>query len=253
MVGRYEQSAGMSISVVMFDLDDTLFAHAASVRSGVLAHRTSHGGELAAADEAAEWERWHALEEQHYVRYLDGELEFQEQRRVRVRAFVEPYDIDLADDATADAWYAAYFDRYREAWHLHDDAILCLDALTESLPGVRFGIITNAELDGQREKLQTVDALHRFDHVIASGDVGVTKPDPRIFAHAVETFGVAPEEAAYIGDRLETDALGAVAAGLIGAWIDRPGVATPEELELAAVAGVLVIRGLDELPGLLAR
>ena len=242
----------MSISVVMFDLDDTLFAHAASVRAGVLAHRTAHGGELAAADEAAEWERWHALEEEHYPRFLTGELGFQEQRRMRVRAFVEPYGVDLSDDATADAWYAAYFDRYREAWHLHDDAIPSLNALERSLPGVRFGIITNADLEGQREKLHTVDALHRFDHVIASGEVGVAKPHPRIFEVAVETFGVAPEEAAYVGDRLETDALGAAGAGLTGVWVDRPGAATAEELERAAQAGVHVIRGLDQLAALLA-
>jgi putative hydrolase of the HAD superfamily len=241
----------MSISVVMFDLDDTLFAHAESVRAGVLAHRNSHGGAMAAADEAVEWERWHALEERHYVRYLDGELGFQEQRRTRVRDFVEPYGIHLADDAAADAWYAAYYDRYREAWHLHDDAIPCLDALSASLPGVRFGIITNAVLEGQREKLETLDALHRFDHVIASGEVGVAKPDPGIFAAAVDAFGVTPADAVYVGDRLETDALGAVAAGLTGVWIDRPGIATADELERAAAAGAFVIRGLDELPALL--
>ena len=241
------------IRAVLFDLDDTLFAHAASVRAGVLAHRTAHGGELADADEQAEWERWHALEEEHYPRFLHGELGFQEQRRMRVRAFVEPYGVDLSDDATADAWYAEYFDRYREAWHLHDDAIPCLDALAESLPSVRFGIITNADLDGQREKLQTVDALHRFDHVIASGEVGVAKPHPRIFEVAIEAFEVAPDEAAYVGDRLETDAIGAVAAGLTGVWVDRPGVATADELERAALAGVFVIRGLDELAALLTR
>ncbi len=248
--GRCDR-VGTVIRVVLFDLDDTLFAHSASVRAGVAAHRNAHGGELAAADEAAEWERWHALEEQHYVRYLDGELGFQEQRRVRVRDFVEPYGLDLADDAAADAWYAAYFDHYREAWHLHDDTLPCLDSLAESLPGVRFGIITNADLAGQQEKLETVDALHRFEHVIASGEVGATKPDRRIFDAAVALFGVEPAEVAYIGDRLETDALGAVGAGLTGVWIDRDAVATPEELERAAAAGAFVIRGLDELPALL--
>ena len=97
-----------------------------------------------------------------------------------------------------------------------------------------------------------MDALHRFDHVIASEEVGVAKPGARIFEVAVEAFGVAPGEAAYVGDRLETDALGAVAAGLTGVWLDRAGAATPDELERAAVAGVFVVRGLDELPGLLA-
>jgi putative hydrolase of the HAD superfamily len=240
------------IRVVLFDLDDTLFAHTESVRAGVLAHRESLGGELAAADEAQEWERWHALEEQHYPRFLSGELGFWEQRRQRVRDFVAPYGVELADDTEADAWYTAYFERYRQAWRLHDDALPTLDALTRALPGVRFGIITNADLAGQRDKLVAVDALPRFDHVIASGEVGVPKPDPRIYAAGVEAFGVAPEDAAYVGDRLETDALGAVGAGLIGVWIDRAGIATAEELERAAAAGVQVIRGMGELAGLLA-
>jgi putative hydrolase of the HAD superfamily len=117
---------------------------------------------------------------------------------------------------------------------------------------VRFGIITNADLEGQRDKLIAVDALPRFDHVIASGDVGFPKPDPRIFAAGAAAFGVAPEQAAYVGDRLETDALGAVSAGMTGVWIDRPRAATAEQLERAAAAGVHVIRGLDELPAVLA-
>lgn len=240
------------IRAVLFDLDDTIFAHAEAVRAGVLAHRLATGGDFAAADEPAEWERWHALEEHHYVRFLDGELGFQDQRRARARDFVAPYGIDLTDDARADAWYAEYFERYREAWRLHDDALPCLDAIAASLPGARFGIITNAELDGQRDKLRSVEALHRFEHVIASGEVGAAKPDARIFEIAAAMFGVDPAEAAYIGDRLETDAIGAAAAGLTGVWIDRAGLATAEEIERAAAAGAFVIRGLDELPALLA-
>ncbi|HEY4151781.1 MAG TPA: HAD hydrolase-like protein, partial [Pseudolysinimonas sp.] len=62
-----------------------------------------------------------------------------------------------------------------------------------------------------------------------------------------------PSSAAYIGDRLATDALGASAAGLLGVWLDRPGLATDEQLAAARAAGVRVIHSLAELPALLDR
>jgi putative hydrolase of the HAD superfamily len=231
------------ISLVLFDLDDTLFAHRQAVAAGIVAHSRSLG---AAAEQAIA--RWHALEEQHYHRYLAGELDYFGQRRARARGFVEPYGIALADDPAADAWYDAYFAEYERAWALHEDALRCLD----SLAGMRLGLITNGELDFQTHKLEATGLASRFERVIASGDVGYTKPDPRIFAHACSLFGVAPAEAMYVGDRLQTDAIGAVSAGLAGVWLDRNGAASAEELAAAAASSVRVIRTLDELPGVVA-
>ena len=56
----------------------------------------------------------------------------------------------------------------------------------------------------------------------------------------------------YIGDRLRTDAIGAVAAGLTGVWIDRACSATAEQVSEAVAAGAHVIHTLAELPELLA-
>lgn len=239
----------MTPSVVLFDLDDTIFAHTAAVRSGVAAHRRAHGGAMAAADEAEEFARWTALEEHHYHRYLRGELAYLDMRRARARGFVEPYGLDLGDDAAADEWFGRYLLEYARAWRLHDDTIPMLDALA----GRRFGIITNAELDFQLGKLNALAVTGRFEHVIASGTVGAAKPDARIFAHAASVFGVSVTECVYVGDRLHTDAIGAVDAGMRGVWIDRPGLATEGELVEAASRGIDVIRSLAELPALLAR
>src|SRR5215216_1640822 len=158
------------IDVVLFDLDDTLFAHSESVATGVAAYRAEHGGAMAAADALAESARWTALEEHHYHRYLRGELGFREMRRARARAFVEPYGLDLAADATADTWFESYLAHYRQAWHLHDDTLPALDALPQ-----RLGIITNAERGFQVGKLEAMGILDRFEHVIASGEVGFAK------------------------------------------------------------------------------
>ncbi len=241
----------MTPSVVLFDLDDTLFAHAESVASGLAAHRAALAGELGAADAEAELVRWVELEELHYARYLSGELDFLGQRRERARSFVEPYGIRL-DDEAALAWFDGYLAEYERGWALHDDTLPTLDELERRIPGVRFGLITNGDIDFQTRKLVAIELDVRLEHVIASGSLGIAKPDRRIFEHACSLFGVARSEAAYIGDRLHTDAIGAAEAGLTGVWIDRPGRATDAELAEAASAGAHVIRSLAELPDLLA-
>ena len=239
-------------SVVLFDLDDTLFDHQRAVSLGVTAKRRAHGGVLAEADDAEEARRWHHLEEVHYSRYLHGELDLQQQRRVRVQEFLGHHGIRL-DDARADAWYADYLAHYDRSWLLHDDALPCLDALEESIPGVQFGIITNAELNYQTPKLDRLGLSPRMRHVVGSGEVGHPKPDARIFEHACDLFGVPPQEAVYVGDRLQTDARGAADAGLTGVWLDRGVVVPkPEEVAEARAAGVVVIQSLAELPGALA-
>ncbi len=233
---------------VLFDLDDTLFAHRESVEAGIHAHRAALGGVFATAEPASEFARWNALEEEHYHRYLAGEVDYLEQRRARARAFVAPYGIEL-DDEAALRWFADYTEHYRTSWTLHADVHACLTALAPR----SLGIITNGDLDFQTAKIvgTGLDALIPLGNLIASGEVGVAKPDARIFELAARHSGVEPSQTCYVGDRLHTDAIGAARAGLLGVWIDRPGLATDEQRAEAAREGVAVIRGLAELPALL--
>lgn len=238
----------MTITLGLFDLDDTLFAHRNAVAVGVLAHLRAGGVTLSPEDEAVEVSRWNALEEHHYHRYLAGELDFHGQRRERAREFGERYDLDLGFDDAADQWFGEYFLEYQRAWSLHDDALPCLDALA----GLHLGIITNGDLGFQSAKLEGVGLSSRFERVVASGSVGFAKPDARIFALACAQFGVPVGSAFYVGDRLATDAIGAAAAGLTGIWLDRDGLATDEQLADCERLGVRVIRSLAELPALVA-
>jgi putative hydrolase of the HAD superfamily len=235
-----------AVKVVLFDLDDTLFAHRESVVSGITQYRRSLGGAIAAADARAAAHRWRELEEVHYHRYLSGELTFAQQRRERARLFAEEYGV-LLEDHEADAWFDSYFQEYMRAWTLHDDTIACLDAIAP----LRIGIITNGDLAFQLSKIERIGLAPRIENVIASGQLGYAKPDARIFEHACRVFGVQPSEAAYVGDRLQTDAIGAASAGLLGVWLDRSRAASPDELASAAASGVPVIHGLAELPAVL--
>ena len=49
---------------------------------------------------------------------------------------------------------------------------------------------------------------------VFSSEVGVRKPDPRIFRRALDALGVEPENALFVGDRLYEDVLGAARAGM---------------------------------------
>lgn len=239
-----------SRTLVLFDLDDTLLAHRAAVDLGITVHRTTLPAGDFAPDDAAEVARWHELEEKHYHRYLTGEIDFHGQRRARAADFVASYGIRLSP-AEATNWYNEYSVEYQNAWTLHDDALPCLDELRHTIPGVRLGIITNGELEYQTPKVDQVGLRPYVEHLICSGELGIAKPDARIFQHACELFGVAGSSAVYIGDRLHTDAIGATDAGLAGVWLDRNDSATAEDRAAAEASGVTVVRTLAELPRLL--
>lgn len=246
-------------AVILFDLDDTLFAHRTAVARGIVAH-IEHIGGFEGVDEPDAVTLWHELEERHYHSYLEGTIDFEGQRRARARDFAAAHGQHL-EDAASGLWFDDYFEHYIAAWTLHEDTLPCLDALESALPGVRFGIITNGDPAFQRRKLDRVGLSARLgldahpERVIASGALGFAKPDARIFAAACAAFEVAPGEAVYVGDRLRTDAIGAAAAGLTGVWLNREGVTpSPEDAAEAAATGVLEVMGLDELPAaLLAR
>jgi putative hydrolase of the HAD superfamily len=63
-----------------------------------------------------------------------------------------------------------------------------------------------------------------LDGAVSSAAAGARKPDPAIFAPALEIAGCGPEEALHVGDTLEEDAAGARAAGIRSLLIDRTGV-----------------------------
>ncbi|WP_431220396.1 HAD family hydrolase [Leifsonia xyli] len=243
--------AGAGVRVVLFDLDDTLFAHRAAVESGILHYAESLGAPFGTFEADELVTVWHDLEEEHYHSYLAGDLDFEGQRQARARDFAARHGVRL-DDEQASAWFADYFEHYVAAWSLHDDTLPALDALERDIPGVRFGVITNGDLAFQRRKVEAVHLDQRMAHLIASGEVGVAKPEAAIFRFACDAFAVPPDEAAYVGDRLRTDAIGAARAGLTGVWLNRRGAVPSPEDELDAVtAGVHTIRSLAELPALL--
>lgn len=108
--------------------------------------------------------------------------------------------------------------------------------------GFRTGIVSNA--DGRiAQFLEQAGLSEYFEVIVDSGVYGIEKPDPRIFLHACEQLGVAPEQALYVGDIYEIDVLGARSAGLTPVLIMQHG---DDEYDCN------VVRSIPELIGFLS-
>jgi putative hydrolase of the HAD superfamily len=83
-----------------------------------------------------------------------------------------------------------------------------------------------------------------LEFVVDSQVVGLEKPDPRIFAVALERMGLPPERTVYIGDLRSVDAAGARNAGMHFVLLDPFGD--------YAGPGQPSVRGPEELPAFLA-
>lgn len=115
--------------------------------------------------------------------------------------------------------------------------------------GIKLGIICDVGITPSvalRSYLEHFDVLKYFDHWSFSDDVGIYKPDPRIFTDALDGLGVEAAEAAHVGDLRRTDVTGALGMGITAVryrhWRD--------DLTEAPEADV-VLNHHPDLPGIL--
>lgn len=131
-------------------------------------------------------------------------------------------------------------DAYHRVHNLWEDVPSDVPLALERLRGrVRMGVVSNAN-GTVRAKLARVGLAGYFELIVDSHEEGIEKPDPRIFALALQRMGVHPSEAAYVGDLLHVDVMGAAAAGLATFLLDP--------FDLYGNVGVPRIRSLAELP-----
>ena len=133
------------------------------------------------------------------------------------------------------------------ALHPSPGALECLEVLAAS--DVKLGIVCDVGLILSpilRERLHEMDLLRFFDGWSFSDETDVFKPRPEAFMVALDEMGVAPEDAAHVGDNPGTDVAGAKALGMrayryVGIMDRGDGDVEPDA----------VVADLRDLPGLL--
>lgn len=130
-------------------------------------------------------------------------------------------------ESAASSFVAAGKER-SDPFRLYSDTRPCLDQLRRDHRPL--GVISNSDSEVRvRQVLDQGGILDYFDQIVSSGSEGVEKPDAEIFLRAVRRMGVKPAEALYVGNKADTDAKAAQAAGLYGVWVNREGLSPGED------------------------
>lgn len=112
--------------------------------------------------------------------------------------------------------------------------------------GVKVAVLSNGWNPLQIAKARRAG----FDGpVIASGDIGVQKPDRRAFEALLGTLGTDARHTWYVGDDPGCDVEGARDAGLRAIWLDAEG----RDYPLGVAAPACTIHNLEEIAGCIAR
>jgi putative hydrolase of the HAD superfamily len=111
-----------------------------------------------------------------------------------------------------------------QAWQeaSHTGRVEAVDGAVESLSalgdaGLRLGLVCDTGLTPGRIvrlHLDRVGLLHHLECCVFSDEIGVPKPDPRVFRTALRALGVEARDAAHVGDLLRTDVAGARTVGM---------------------------------------
>ena len=100
----------------------------------------------------------------------------------------------------------------------YPEAAAALDRLAAA--GLRLAVLTNSPTDRAESGLRSAGLRDRFEHVVGTDQVGVFKPDARVYRHGLVVLGAAPGEATMVAAHW-WDLRGARAVGMRVAWVAR--------------------------------
>lgn len=229
----------MSIRLITFDLDDTLWDNRPVIEGAEQAMRdwlNQHATALAEVPVEHLWDiRARLLTERPELRHRLSEL----RRSTLFSALSDVgYGPEEARELAEGAFQAMLEARHRITFFT--DTVPTLELLAGRY---RLAVITNGNADVGRLGLADY-----FTFALCAEELGIGKPDPQPFHEALRRADVQANEAVHVGDHPGDDIFGAQQAGLRAIWFNPQNRAWDAEHRADAE-----VRSLAELPGLLER
>jgi len=158
-------------------------------------------------------------------------------RVVRFKTFLKLLNLS---SESAESITALYVESYSKINSPVKGAKSVIESLSKTY---RLGIVSNGFRDVQYQKLKTLEIKDLFDCIVLSSEVGVWKPDPRLFFRAISLLERQSEECMYVGNFYDDDILGAKKAGMQTCWFNPGGAPAVQK----SYKPNYVIRKLDEI------
>jgi 2-haloacid dehalogenase len=226
----------MPYTTLLFDADGTLFDYNRAETWALTETFAQYGLRF----EPAYGQTYRQVNDPLWEAFEQGQVT---QDRLKVLRFERLFEA-LGFDVDAGAFSASYSRQLGLATFLIDGAH---DLLVDLSGRHRMLLLTNGLTDVQRPRFNASTIGRFFEDWVISEEVGVAKPDPRIFDIAFERLGD-PEkrEVLIIGDSLTSDMAGGVAYGIDTCWYN-PG-RREADLDLAIT---YEIHSLAQLPAII--
>jgi HAD superfamily hydrolase (TIGR01509 family) len=239
---------GRTIRCILFDLGNTLWTHVNQACWDKV--------EQAATQRAIDFLSQHLMPEQQlkvttvaHGKQLRAAIRAKIFELSRLHPGAEPHPAFAVQEALLEFGFPRlsrtichdFFEALRiptmESRILFEDTCATLAELQQR--GFLLGVVTNRPWGGKPflEGMRKLGLLEYFDprHIAISADLGVRKPNPAIFLHALNALNVRPEEVAMVGDSLHADIFGAKELNMIAIW--KPKLHLRAELQALQVVG----------------
>jgi putative hydrolase of the HAD superfamily len=226
-----------TLRAVLFDIDDTLFGtteFAKLARRNAVKSMCQAGLDKPIEEVEAELAEVIAEFSSNYSRHFDKLL-------VRLGT---PLQDHATPAVVVAAGVCAYHDTKFRSFDPFPDVLPLLSDLQEA--GVITGIITHGWTDKQAEKLVRLGVIPHInkDAIFISDEIGISKPNPKLYETALSSLGLNAEDVMYVGDSPAHDIAPAKSIGMLTAFARRASRWTPSGSEQEADH---VIDSFDEL------
>lgn len=194
---------------IVFDADDTLFDFAQAEHHAVGRLLTGVG----LADSAEHRELYSGINRHLWQEMERGAIRPEAIKLTRIRRLFDEVGIDEA----AEPWAERFLDFLAEGSALLPGTLTTLQRLAQH---AQLAVLTNGLTRVQRPRLEHSGLAPLISALVVSEDVGVGKPDPRIFEAMNLAMGSPERERVLmVGDRYETDIQGGQNYGWDTAWL----------------------------------
>ncbi|NLS11864.1 pyrimidine 5'-nucleotidase [Vibrio sp. SM6] len=222
----------MQYEWILFDADETLFHF--DGYQGLRLMFSRYGVDF---DEQA-FAQYQQINKPLWVEYQNGTITADELKQTRFQSWAQKLD------TTTQALNTAFLQAMADISTPLPGARELLNALQGR---AKLGIITNGFTELQAVRLSRNEMSDTFEHVVVSEEVGVAKPDAKIFAYTSALMAHPdPKKVLMVGDTLQSDILGGARAGFDTCWLNRHDAPSDPDIQ-----PTFTVSSLEQLQALL--
>lgn len=201
----------MKYEIIMFDADDTLFDFNKAEKEAFRKTMLNYGFDY---DEKYHYSIYADINNSLWRDFDNGLITQEKLKYERFRKFFEKLQTDMDEYEFA----KSYMMNLSQSSFLYDDSMSLVQDLSREY---RLTIITNGLTAVQHNRVRNSAIGKYMDDVVISEEVGLSKPDKRIFEHALKNIGCTDRhKVLMVGDSLTTDIQGGINANIDTCWFN---------------------------------